>query len=108
MESFVFATRLTRITSKLRVRRGGNPLREISRLVPDWSGGTRIGEALRAFNVHWGRRVLGNGAVVLVVSDGWDRGDPVRDAPGSGTTQPLLPQAGVAQSAAWIAAVQAA
>ena len=76
MESFVFATRLTRITSKLRVRRGGNPLREISRLVPDWSGGTRIGEALRAFNVHWGRRVLGNGAVVLVVSDGWDRGDP--------------------------------
>lgn len=77
VESFVFATRLTRITKKLRGQRGGNPLREISRLVPDWSGGTRIGEALRAFNVHWARRVLGNGAVVLVVSDGWDRGDPV-------------------------------
>ena len=76
VESFVFATRLTRITRKLRVHRGGNPLREIARLVPDWSGGTRIGEALRAFNVDWARRVLGNGAVVLVVSDGWDRGNP--------------------------------
>lgn len=76
VESFVFATRLTRITKKLRGRHGRNPLREISRLVPDWSGGTRIGETLRAFNVHWARRVLGNGAVVLVVSDGWDRGDP--------------------------------
>lgn len=76
VESFVFGTRLTRITKKLRAQRGANPLREISRLVPDWSGGTRIGETLRAFNVHWARRVLGNGAVVLVVSDGWDRGDP--------------------------------
>ena len=76
VESFVFATRLTRITKKLRGHRGSNPLHEIARLVPDWSGGTRIGESLRAFNVHWARRVLGRGAVVLVVSDGWDRGDP--------------------------------
>jgi uncharacterized protein with von Willebrand factor type A (vWA) domain len=76
VESFLFATRLTRITKKLRGRRGGNPLREIARLVPDWSGGTRIGESVRAFNVQWARRALGRGAVVLLVSDGWDRGDP--------------------------------
>ena len=43
----------------------------------DWGGGTRIGEALKDFNFRWGRRVLGHGAVVLLISDGWDRGDPV-------------------------------
>ena len=76
VESFVFATRLTRITRKLRATRGSNPFRAVSRLVPDWSGGTRIGEAIRTFNVDWARRILGAGAVVLVVSDGWDRGNP--------------------------------
>lgn len=76
VESFLFATRLTRITKKLRGRRGSNPLQEVARLVPDWSGGTRIGDALRSFNVEWARRVLGRGSVVLLVSDGWDRGDP--------------------------------
>ncbi len=76
VESFLFATRLTRITKKIRGRRTSNPLREIARLVPDWSGGTRIGESLRTFNMEWAKRVLGRGAVVLVVSDGWDRGDP--------------------------------
>ncbi len=50
-------------------------LREVSRRVPDWSGGTRIGEALKTFNFDWARRVLGGGAVVLIISDGWDRGD---------------------------------
>jgi uncharacterized protein with von Willebrand factor type A (vWA) domain len=44
--------------------------------VTDWSGGTRIGECLRSFNFDWGRRVLGGGAVVLLISDGWDRGEP--------------------------------
>lgn len=76
LECFVFATRLTRITNKLRGRRGGNPLAAIAGLVPDWSGGTRIGESVRSFNVDWARRTLGRGAVVMVVSDGWDRGDP--------------------------------
>lgn len=76
VESFLFATRLTRITKKLRGRRGSNPLQEVARLVPDWSGGTRIGDAVRTFNVEWARRVLGRGAVVLLVSDGWDRGEP--------------------------------
>lgn len=75
-ECFLFATRLTRVTSKLRGLRARNPLQAISRLVPDWSGGTRIGDSLRAFNMHWARRTLGCGAVVLVISDGWDRGDP--------------------------------
>jgi uncharacterized protein with von Willebrand factor type A (vWA) domain len=74
-EAFTFGTRLTRITPAL--RRGGlsRVLREVSRAVPDWSGGTRIGATLAEFNRRWAGRVLGHGAVVLVVSDGWDRGD---------------------------------
>jgi len=44
--------------------------------VQDWSGGTRIGEAIHNFNYHWARRVLGRGAVVMIISDGWDRGEP--------------------------------
>ncbi|MFZ1756321.1 MAG: VWA domain-containing protein, partial [Caldilineaceae bacterium] len=46
--------------------------------VHDWAGGTRIGEAIHAFNFEWGRRVLGQGAVVMVISDGWDRGEPAQ------------------------------
>lgn len=76
VESFVFSTRLTRITRQLRHKKVETALREVSQTVTDWSGGTRIGEALRAFNFQWGRRVLGRGAVMLIISDGWDRGDP--------------------------------
>jgi uncharacterized protein with von Willebrand factor type A (vWA) domain len=75
VESFVFSTRLTRITRQVRGHDVDQALREVSRSVPDWSGGTRIGEALKTFNFDWGRRVLGHGAVVLLISDGWDRGD---------------------------------
>jgi hypothetical protein len=75
VEGFVFGTRLTRVSRQLRGRDVERALREVSRAVPDWSGGTRIGEALRAFNWEWGRRVPA-GAVVLLISDGWDRGDP--------------------------------
>jgi uncharacterized protein with von Willebrand factor type A (vWA) domain len=75
VEAFVFSTRLTRITRELQERNLDRALREVSRVVPDWSGGTRIGEALRAFNFEWGRRVLGRGALTLVISDGWDCGD---------------------------------
>jgi len=75
VEAFVFSTRLTRITRQLRQRNVERALQEVSLAVPDWSGGTRIGDALHAFNFQWGRRVLGQGALVLVVSDGWDRGD---------------------------------
>jgi uncharacterized protein with von Willebrand factor type A (vWA) domain len=75
VEAFVFSTRLTRVTRQLRGRDVDRALREVSRIVPDWSGGTRIGEALKTFNFKWGRRVLGRGAVALLISDGWDRGD---------------------------------
>lgn len=75
MEAFVFSTRLTRITRPLQIRDLDLALENVSKLVNDWAGGTRIGESLKAFNFEWGRRVLGRGAVVLVISDGWDRGD---------------------------------
>lgn len=75
VEAFVFATRLTRITRQLRTRDPGSALNEVSNAVQDWSGGTRIGEALRAFNFGWSKRVLGRGAIVMIISDGWDRGD---------------------------------
>src|SRR5262249_24892523 len=76
VEAFLFATHLTRITRELANRKADEAVLKISRHVSDWSGGTRIGEALRAFNVEWARRVLAHGAVVLMISDGWDRGDP--------------------------------
>lgn len=76
VEVFVFSTRLTRITRQLRRRDVDRALREVSQTVPDWSGGTRIGDALKTFNFAWGRRVLRGGALVLLISDGWDRGDP--------------------------------
>jgi uncharacterized protein with von Willebrand factor type A (vWA) domain len=75
VEAFVFSTRLTRITRQLEQRNLDRALAEVARAVPDWSGGTRIGEALHSFNFDWGRRVLGHGALTLVISDGWDRGD---------------------------------
>ncbi|MCC7362002.1 MAG: VWA domain-containing protein [Anaerolineales bacterium] len=76
VETFVFSTRLTPISRPLRHKDVDRALSEVARAVTDWSGGTRIGEALKEFNFHWGRRVLGRGAVVLIISDGWDRGDP--------------------------------
>jgi hypothetical protein len=78
VETFTFGTRLTRITRQLRERRPDAALAHVSRSVSDWSGGTRIGDALHEFNVHWSRRVLGRGAIVLLVTDGWERGDPAR------------------------------
>jgi uncharacterized protein with von Willebrand factor type A (vWA) domain len=75
-EAFVFATRLTRLTVALR---GAQPQLAISRAAeatPDWSGGTRIGLALQHFNDRHGRRGMARGAVVVIVSDGWERGDP--------------------------------
>ncbi len=76
VEAFVFSTRLTRITRNLVNNDIERAMDEVSQSVPDWSGGTRIGEALMRFNIKWARRVLGRGAVVLLISDGWDRGDP--------------------------------
>ncbi len=75
VEAFVFGTRLTRITRQLKRRDVDDAVRDVSKTVEDWSGGTRIGDALHFFNHRWAKRVLGRGAVVLVISDGWDRGD---------------------------------
>jgi uncharacterized protein with von Willebrand factor type A (vWA) domain len=75
-ESFVFSTRLTRVTRILRDRDRDRALAKVSEAVNDWAGGTRIGEALRAFNDRHGRRGMARDAVVVVFSDGWERGDP--------------------------------
>jgi uncharacterized protein with von Willebrand factor type A (vWA) domain len=75
-EAFVFATRLTRVTRTLRGVIPSIALERAGRAAPDWSGGTRIGAALKAFNDDHGRRGLARGAVVVVLSDGWDCGDP--------------------------------
>jgi hypothetical protein len=77
VETFLFSTRLTRVTRELRITRPDDALASVSRTVTDWSGGTRIGEAVREFHQRWSRRVLHRGPVVLLISDGWDRGDPV-------------------------------
>lgn len=76
VETFVFSTRLTRITAELRRRSVEEALAGVARTVPDWSGGTRIGDALRQFHQRWSRRLPRGGLVVLLISDGWDRGDP--------------------------------
>ncbi len=75
-ESFVFGTRLTRVTRLLRDRDRDRALSRVAESVNDWAGGTRIGESFRTFNQHWARRSLRTSGVVIVVSDGWDRGDP--------------------------------
>ena len=76
VEAFLFSTRLTRITMELRTPRADAAIGAAARTVQDWSGGTRIGAALRTFHQRWGGRALNGGPVVLVISDGWDRGDP--------------------------------
>ncbi len=76
LEAFVFSTRLTRITRALNRRSPSEAIARVADAVHDWSGGTQIGEALRVFNRRWARRVTGSGPIVVIVSDGWDRGDP--------------------------------
>ena len=71
--SFVFGTRLTNVTRYLRNKDVDIALEQVAETVVDWSGGTRIGACLRSFNRHWSRRVLGQGAVVLLITDGLDR-----------------------------------
>ncbi|WP_036200190.1 vWA domain-containing protein [Meiothermus ruber] len=76
VECFTFGTRLTRITRTLKKSSVDAALSEVGRQVKDWSGGTRIGACLHSFNQNWAKRVLGRGALVLVISDGWDQGEP--------------------------------
>lgn len=75
-EAFVFATRLTRLTRALAARRPERAMRRAAAAAPDWASGTRIGDALREFNDLHGRRGMARGAVVVILSDGWERGDP--------------------------------
>ena len=75
VETFAFGTRLTRLTRELIIRDPEGALQAASERVVDWSGGTRIGHSLKAFNDEWGRRALTRGAVVVIVSDGWERED---------------------------------
>lgn len=76
VEAFTFGTRLTRITKELTSRDPDRALAQTSTQVSDWSGGTRLGECLRTFNDHWGIGGMARGSIFVVLSDGWDRGDP--------------------------------
>jgi uncharacterized protein with von Willebrand factor type A (vWA) domain len=75
-EAFVFATRLTRLTKQLAGRNPNRAIRRATEAVEDWSSGTRIGDALKSFNDRYGRRGMARGSVVVILSDGWERGDP--------------------------------
>jgi uncharacterized protein len=76
VEAFAVGTRVTRLTRELTTHDPDAALRRAADAVADWSGGTRLGEGLRRFNDRWGVRGLGRGATVVILSDGWDRGDP--------------------------------
>lgn len=76
VEAFAMGTRLTRLTRELSSRDPDKALESASVAVADWSGGTRLGDSLRAYNVGWGMRGMSRGAVVVILSDGWERGDP--------------------------------
>jgi hypothetical protein len=75
-EAFVFATRLTRLTRALSARHPERAIQRAAAAAPDWSSGTRIGDALKEFVDRHGRRGMARGAVVVILSDGWERGDP--------------------------------
>jgi uncharacterized protein with von Willebrand factor type A (vWA) domain len=77
-EVFTIGTRLTRITRELRQRDPDRALASAGKTIPDWSGGTRLGQALKAFLDRWGQRGTARGAVVVLCSDGWERGDPAQ------------------------------
>jgi hypothetical protein len=76
VETFTIGTRLTHVTRAMRQRDAERALIAAGETVPDWSGGTRLGETLRIFVDRWGQRGMARGSVVVVVSDGWERGDP--------------------------------
>ena len=77
VEVFTIGTRLTRVTTALSFRDPEEALKAAGQSVPDWSGGTRLGESIRAFTTRWGQRGMARGSVVVIASDGWERGDPM-------------------------------
>jgi len=76
VEAFTIGTRLTRITRELTIHDADRALDRAASAVPDWSGGTRLGLGLRRFNDEWGVRGMARGAIIVILSDGWDRGEP--------------------------------
>ena len=98
VEAFVFGTRLTRVTAELAGRDPDRALDRAAGAAQDWSGGTRIGEALATLNREHGRR-LGRGAIVVLLSDGWDRGEPEQLGRRDGAPPALRAQPDLAQPA---------
>ncbi|MBA2476107.1 MAG: VWA domain-containing protein [Actinobacteria bacterium] len=96
VEVFAFGTRLTRLTTELRTRDPEQALERAAGSVVDWASGTRIGASLKSFNDVWGRRALSRGAVVVIVSDGWER----QDAGGVGAEMARLARA--AYAVVWV------
>jgi uncharacterized protein len=96
VEVFTVGTRLSRVTRALRAVDPNTALAAAGEVIPDWSGGTRLGEVLRAFVDRWGRRGVARGAVVIVFSDGWERGDPAQLAEAVGELSRL------ARSIVWV------
>ena len=92
---FCFGTRLTRITRALRRRRADDALDRAARAVVDWEGGTRIGDSLDAFVRDWGRRGVCRGGIVVICSDGLDRGDPDVLADRDGPALPAVSPGGL-------------
>ncbi|MGH3431548.1 MAG: VWA domain-containing protein, partial [Thermocrispum sp.] len=76
VEAFTLGTRLTRVTRELRLRDPEHAMAAAAKAVPDYAGGTRLGETLRAFLDRWGQRGAARSAIVVLFSDGWERGDP--------------------------------
>ena len=100
VHTFVFGTRLTNLTRQMRHRDPDEALADCSAAVKDWSGGTRIGDTLHEFNRLWSRRVLGQGAVVLLITDGLERDDVAGLCEGDGAAAQILPAADLAEPAA--------
>ncbi len=95
-EAFAFATRLTRLTRALRGGRADRAMQRAAATAPDWSSGTRIADALKAFNDGYGRRGIARGSVVVIISDGWERGDP------AGVAREMARLARVAHRIVWV------
>jgi uncharacterized protein len=96
IEVFTVGTRLSRVTRALRAVDPDAALAAAGEVIPDWSGGTRLGEVLSAFVDRWGRRGVARGAVVIIFSDGWERGDPEQLATAVGELSRL------ARSVVWV------
>ena len=102
VEVFSLGTRLSRLTRQLSARDPDAALAAAARAVTDWSGGTRLGEGLKTFNDRWGVRGMARGAIVVILSDGWDRGDPAELAEQMGRLRR------VARKVVWVNPLKAA